>query len=171
MPNIFTLHRSAYYYASNPEIMKFIGEKHPKARFIEEIALKNKSGGYTPNPGLVFYEKKPQDGHPHYFAYYKYPDFAAAVSGLPPKHSWVIVGLPDFDPVIDAFLVRTEEGGVLTISRFGHDFVGSPVGGVSIDGGRQIERLVGNINAGVIVQLNLNTMTFELDGETHYVSA
>lgn len=73
MPNIFTLHRSAYYYASNPEIMKFIGEKHPKARFIEEIALKNKSGGYTPNPGLVFYEKKPQDGHPHYFAYYKYP--------------------------------------------------------------------------------------------------
>jgi len=166
----YTLHRSDYFYASNEKIMAYIAEKHPTARFIEEIALKNKHGGYTPNPGLVFYEENPVNGYPNYFAYYKYPDYAAAVSGLPEKHDWVITGLPTFDPIVTAILVPAEDGGVLTISRFGHDYVSSPVGNAAIDGGREYTRIIGS-PLPVTVQLNLNTMTFEKDGETYDVAA
>jgi hypothetical protein len=166
----YRIHRSPYFYAANPEINKYISEKHPNARFIEEISIRNTHGGYTPNPAIVLYEKNPPKGYSEYFAYFRYPDNAYLVSGLSTQTPWVVVGLKDFDPIVPAILVPTEEGGVLTISRFGHDYVSSPVGDAAIDGGREYTRILGTPRPQTVA-FNLHTQTFELNGEIYHVAA
>lgn len=169
MGKLFKLHHSKYDYADDQGMLSYVGEKHPTARFVEEIAIKTKGGGYTPNPAVVFYQKNPPAPYTNnFFAYYRYPDLSEIGLELPNAGKWVITGLKDWDPVVDAILDEKEGGGVLTISRFVHDFVRSPVSGAFIDGGRDYCR-TGGTPLPKIVKLNLFTMTFELNGETQYV--
>jgi hypothetical protein len=136
-----------------------VQEHHPDAVFVEEMALRNKHGGYSQEPCLVFYqEKPPKPEYPNFFAYNRQP-----ING---DMRWVRTGLPaTFSPVVPALF----DDGVLIISRYGHDFVRSPVSENCVDGGPQLERVVGPLAHDAvryIVNVNLLTLTFEMGGRT-----
>ena len=165
LPEPFTLLHSPYSYASNVKLMNYIGEKHPDAAFVEEIAIGLKGGGYTDNPGVVFYQPYPPAPYTNkFFAYWCRQDLQAVLDGRERNDQWVITGLQDWDPVVSAAIHVPSR--TLAISRYGHDFFSFPGG--FIDGGRDYTRLGGE-TIPQTVELNLLTLQFEHDGETYNV--
>lgn len=165
----FKLHRSAYFYADSPKFKDYVKGKHPEAVFVEEISLRLKNGGWSQNPGVVFYQENPPAPFTNkFFAYYNYgvPDLAARALNIEATSSWVITGLSNFDPIINAIFTPHEEGGTITISRFGHDYVTAPGGQTAIDGGRDYLRTLGNPT---IVPYNMFTRTFRLNNQEYNV--
>lgn len=168
----FILHHSPYWYANDEKLMGYIREKHPTARFVEEIScVKTKAGGWTEFPGVVMYEENPPDPtYPKFFAFQKVVDTSV---GPTPEgtfaYKWLRVGLPNFDPVINAIFVRNGEGGSITISRYGHDFVYAPNGNQAIDGGRDYIRTLGD-PLPTVVPYNMLTRTFRLNNEEYHVA-
>lgn len=160
----YTLLHSPYSYAANEAFRSYVKEKHPDAVFIEEIAIELKGGGYTDNPGIVFYQENPPAPYTNkFFAYYCKPDLAARIDGRQPKDQWVITGLKeDWNPVVEAAIHIPSRS--LAISRYRHDYFAFPGG--FIDGGRDYTRLGGSVIPQV-VHLNLLTMQFEYNGETY----
>lgn len=156
---VYQLYTSRYTFDKEREVIQ---EHHPDAIFVEEMALRNKYGGYSQEPCLVFYSEKPKKPEwPNFFAYNR------QMRGG--KLAWIRTGLPNkFTPIVPALL----DGEVLIISRYGHDFVRSPVSENCVDGGPELERVVGPLACGAldfIVRVNLLTLTFEKDGRTHTV--
>ena len=160
----YTLLHSPYSYADNEAFRAYVSEKHPNAIFIEELALETKGGGYTDNPGIVFYQEDPPAPYTNkFFAYYCRPDMAARIEGRQPKDEWVITGLKeDWNPVVEVALHMPSR--TLAISRYHHDFFSFPGG--FIDGGRDYTRYGGEVLP-QLAKLNLLTMQFEYDGETY----
>lgn len=159
---------SQYHYANSEKLMKYIREKHPTARFIEEIAIPTR-GGFSPNPAVVLYDESPKEGFHQYFAYYRYPEEVASFYGISTDSLWRVVGLPDWSPVVDA--VITDDGlgtYYATISRFGHDIVCAPFSNATIDGGRAYTKVSGS-PLPLTVKLNLNTMTTVFNNQIHLV--
>lgn len=141
-----------------PNHIQTILEHHPGARFVEEIACRNTQGNWTPWGAAVFYQPKPPKPEFSKFFAYQWNDAGRLI----------ITGLKKFDPKILAMYEPTEWGAYLTISRFGHDFVMSPLKGRSsfIDGGRDYNRLGGNPIPETVV-LNLQTMKFKRKGREY----
>lgn len=171
MTGTFRLHHSAYLYADDKKLMAKIREMHPNARFVEEIScVKTRKGDWTEFPGIVMYEDPPEKPqYPKFFALQKVVD-----TTIPPTadmqftYKWYHVGLPNFDPVINAIFVPHEDGGTITISRYGHDFVYAPGGKQAIDGGRGLMRILGD-PLPLVVPYNVLTRTFTLNNETYKV--
>lgn len=169
----FVLHHTPYYYADNEELMGKIAAEHPGARFVEEIACcKSKAGNWLEFPGLLFYQENPPDpAYPKFFAYQRVVD---TYRGLQDDGTFFYktlrVGLPNFDPNINAIFVRNPEtdGGWIVISRFGHDFVRAPLGNQFIDGGRDYIRTGGD-PLPLVVPYNILTRTFRLNNEEYHV--
>lgn len=157
------LHQSLPAYTSNPKLMGYIADKHPTARFIAEIALPSR-GGFTPNPGIVLWEPAPREGHPEYFAYYRYPDEVAQAMGHGDQR-WVVVGLPNWDPHVEGILTQDDASGkrFVTISRWRHDLVYAPGSNATIDGGRDYTKVTGS-PLPLTVVVNLKDRTVILDG-------
>jgi hypothetical protein len=145
----------------------YLKDKHPDARFIEEIALKTRNGGYSDSPGVVLYQENPPEPFTNkFFAYYKPVDVAAIIAGTPRNESWTVVGLSTFDPIVEGALVTNNKGGgVLAISRFRNDFF-YYTGSAFIDGGRDYTRLGGS-PLPPVVRINLLTKKFEMNGAWH----
>jgi hypothetical protein len=145
---------------------------HPEAQFIEEISCRNTSGGQTPWGAAVFYQAVPPQ--PQWSNWFAYQWQTAPGEELIPgaKKHLVRTGLKEFDPVVDVLLERTKEGGLLLLSRFGHDFVQSP-SGLFIDGGREYTRSGGWTTPKAkppVLKLNLLANTFEWKGKTYNVT-
>lgn len=155
----FHLYTSRYTFERE---LPIIQDKHPEAQFVEEMACRNKVGGYTHEPALVFFqEKPPQPEWPHFFAYNRQP------RGPNGELVWMRTGMPKFDPIVTCLLDQD----VLVFSRYGHDFVRSPISENCVDGGPLLERVVGPIASSpskYIVKLNILTLAFEYEGRTHY---
>lgn len=162
MTGSFKLLRSKYWYY-DAKFDAYVKEKHPNARFIEEICLRTKNGGYSSNPGVVLYEDEPPAPFTSkFFAYYRYPGNVLDDDG--DKGHWVITGLSTFDPVVEGILVPDQSGGgVLAISRYCHDFFQLPDGSF-VDGGRDYTRIGGN-PLPTLTRINLLTKKFEMNGE------
>ncbi len=158
----FVLKRSKYWYYDD-KLKAYIAEKHPSARFIEEICLRTKNGGYSENPGIVLYEETPPNGFTNkFFAYYKYIDREAMLTGGEDRGQWVITGLSNFDPVVEGILVPDKSGGgVLAISRYCHDFFQLPDGSF-VDGGRDYTRTGGSVLP-TIVRIDLFKKKFQVE--------
>lgn len=166
------LHHSPYYYANDPLVRQYKEERYPTARFVEEIVCcKNKLGNWYEFPGVVFYEENPPGDYSKFFAFQKCADVQRGVDekGIP-YMKWVLVGLKDFNPQVNAILVKNEDtgGATLAISRFGHDFVTIPGTNASIDGGRDYIRTLGD-PLPLVVPYNVLTRTFTINGETYNV--
>lgn len=167
---LFTSKRRSF----TPELIGKILEHHKGSlpQFIEEIACKNTTGNYTPWGAAVFWqETPPQPEWSNWFAY-QFQEFDTMVGDEPAKgRRLVITGLKTFDPVVEAILEPTMEGGRVAISRFGHDFVQTP-SGLFIDGGRDYTRFGGwedEKSKPELVRLNLKTMQFKRKGRAHNV--
>lgn len=147
---------SPYSYTNDEKTLKYVQKKYPKSRFVMEVSIPLKSGKQTPNPAIVLYEESPKKAHPAFFAYYCFPtDAIAQAMGLPKGARWVIVGLPDFSPVVDGIL--TDEG--VMISRTRDDLVKSPRG-YFVTGGRESTQ---RSDETPIVRVNLLTRTYETE--------
>jgi hypothetical protein len=174
---MYELRYSEYWYASNPAfkevVREYFGNRYGDVVFVEEIALKLKNGNYTTNPGVVFHTDEPLKGFKHNFiAFYKYPhkDIATYASGDKDTEGWVVAGLSNFNPRVEAMFTPTEKGGYITISRFGHDFVRAPLGTGAIDGGRDYTRVLGD-PVPEVVTYNMLTKKFEKRGIEYDVVA
>jgi len=123
-----------------------------EARFVEEmhffsVNLKGYTGDIT---AAIFWTEKLPPHIPnaqHFFGFYW------RGNGI------VVCGLPTFDPVIDAVLVK--ESNTIIYSRAQHDFFYDPSGTVAVDGGREYRRIVGNFDAYECVKVNLLTKQFK----------
>ncbi len=158
------LEQSALWYYKD-QVKDYINEKHPDARFIAEIALPTKGGGWTDNPGIVLYEEHPPAPFSNkFFAYYRYPDDPFSKRDKE-RGKWVVTGLSNFDPVVEGVYDTTS--GIVAISRYGHDyFTTSP--GFFVDGGRNYTRFGGSsLSHLAIVKVNLLTRTFIHNGVSH----
>ena len=154
-------HSPLWYYKD--AVKEYISEKHPSARFVAEIALPLKNGGWSDNPGVVMYEETPP--HPftnNFFAYYRYPD-----NPLDDKErgKWVVTGLSKFDPVVEG--VYCPSRGVVAISRYCHDYYTTSVG-FFVDGGRDYTRYGGSdLSHLSIVKVDLLNKKFIHNGASY----
>jgi len=155
------LEQSGLWYYKD-QVRDYIHEKHPNARFIAEIALPTKGGGWTDNPGIVLYEENPPAPFTNqFFAYYKYPDNHISDE----RGKWLVTGLSKFDPVVEGVYDTTS--GVVAISRYGHDYFTTSTG-FFVDGGRNYTRFGGSsLSHLAVVKVNLLTKTFIHNGVTY----
>lgn len=162
---VYRLFTSRYNYGT---LIPKILENHPGAQFVEEVACKTVDGGYSDLPALVFFQEKLEK--PEYTPFFGYHKVYTGhdKDGLPADGKWYITGLKTFDPIVTAMLDETDEGGILVISRYGHDFVRSPISERCIDGGRNYTRLVGTDP--ITVKFNLLDKSFNLRGRKYYAT-
>lgn len=156
----YIIYTSKPLYAT-PERLGVILNHHKGATFVEEISVRIAGGGWSQYPVMVFHqEKPPQPDYPNYFCYqHRYKDPLSLSAG----GSWLLVGLPTFDPKITAYVTTQSGLKYLTYSRYAHDYIQSP-GGPAIDGGRDYGRIVGDISLAHAVEYNLLTKTFVHEG-------
>jgi len=153
--------RSPYAYYKGA-VKEYIHEKHPTARFIEEIALPTKGGGWSDIPGILLFEPEPAPPFTNnWFAYFRTPD--NLFDGE--KGRWLVTGFKSYDPVVEGLYHAAS--GTVGISRYGHDYFYMPSGHM-VDGGRNYTRYGGTDLASVaVVKVNILTRQVEINGEWH----
>lgn len=162
----YLIHTSTPLYAT-PERLEVILKHHKGATFVEEIAVKIAGGGWSQYPVMVFHqETPPQPEYPKYFCYqHRYKDILTPGAG----GSWLLIGLPTFDPKITAYVTSQSGQKYVTYSRYAHDYVQTP-GGPAIDGGRDYARIVGDLNRAKSVEYDLLTKTFMHEGTQQHAT-
>lgn len=167
------LYHSPYWYANDERIKSYAAEKFPNAKFVEEIVCcKSKAGNWMEFPGVVFYDENPQPPYKNkFFAIQRSVNVNAGLDAEGnPSYQTHIVGLPDFDPVINAIFVpnKATGGASIAISRYEHDFYKMPHADAAIDGGRDYLRTMGN-PLPTVVPYNMLTRTFSINNKTFSV--
>ncbi|MFM7012592.1 MAG: hypothetical protein ACKO0Z_25215 [Betaproteobacteria bacterium] len=159
MKSPLTIVRSPYWYYKGA-VKEYVHEKHPTARFVEEIVLPAKGGGWTDSPGVLMYEDNPPAPYTNnWFAYFRTPD--NPIDGE--KGHWLITGLKSYDPVVEGLYHAAS--GTIGISRYGHDYFYMPSGHM-VDGGRNYTRFGGSDLASVtVVKVNILTRQAKINGE------
>lgn len=113
-----------------------VAEQHYNATYVGDFCLKHSTEGWDNNVVAVFYqETPPQPDYSHYFAI-----------RIREGHAYIMSGASAVAEPIEAIVARNGE---VVYSRCRWDYRTSKDGSVSIDGGRDYTRLVGDasINA------------------------
>lgn len=117
----------------NPEYLTEIDiskvEKRYNAKYVFESPLQT-SGGWRDEPSLIFYCEKPHPEGSNYFAISRSGSEFVISDGISAVET-PITGIRDSD-------------GTILYSRCRHDFRTAPLSSVSIDGGRDYLRVVGD---------------------------
>lgn len=118
---------------STTGIVVSAAESRYGATYMGDFCVKNIYGDWTTQPVAIFYQPNPDTtkGHSHYF-------------GLAVRQDTVLIMRGDtaFDEPIAGIV---SDAGEVIFSRYRHDYCTSQDGTVSIDGGRDYVKTIGNI--------------------------
>lgn len=104
-------------------------EQYSRCNFVGQLCLKDINGNWVNEFAYVFYEPMPnvELNHTHYFAIIKRNGSTFITKG---------------DSSVEGVFAGIEEDGIITISRYRHDFRQTNSG--AIDGGRDYTKIVGS---------------------------
>jgi len=118
----------------NPKIIEIV-ERQYKAKYLLETQLKAKDGGWTYNPGLIFYTKEKHPEGSNYMAVF-YDDRTSRLDPVAHPRTMITNGLSSIDNIVfDGLLVN----GKVMYSHFRHHCNTDGFGNL-IDGGRDYSR-------------------------------
>lgn len=103
-------------------------EEIKKARWVADVCLRAKGGGWVEQPFAVFYQPEPQPEHGHYFAIYR-DQHGALITNAQSAADGIYKGS------------RASPSEVI-FSRWNHDFRSAQTGNVTVDGGRNYGRIL-----------------------------
>lgn len=103
-------------------------EEMYEAKYICDMSIQNKIGGWTERPAQIYWQKNPPMGHQQHFAIFITGDGRPAITSA--------ACLKGID--IDGVLIDDE---VVIFSRYRHDY--REYKNIGIDGGRDYTRLMG----------------------------
>lgn len=154
-PNVFTSDTRAFTPKQIKILLKHHHEWDKETVFLDEMHWWSSKMNYWTGDltaALFFQELIPTHipGATNWFGYYWTPEDNSKLH---------IFGMPTFDPVIEAVLVK--KSNTLIYSRYQHDFFYDPSGTVAVDGGREYMRIVGNREDYTRVHFNLLTKKFQ----------
>jgi hypothetical protein len=115
-------------YNSNIDISYF--EKKYNAKYVCELSIMAKRG-WAASPAQIYYqEEPPQEGYSNYFAIVQQEGQVFITTGAS------VVGIP-----IHGVMLKSGE---VIYSRYGHDYRSASTGDVSVDGGLEYMRILGD---------------------------